>query len=298
MRQRNTTLLFTFLVIMIVGLFILLRPYNLFDNESTHQEEEQSNQQGETDNPLESTAVFNQVSAEDQQSTAPVAKITDNNMNLSIKEDLNIVAIGDSLTEGIGDESNGEGYVGILEQTLKTSSENVTITNYGVQGNRTDNLLERLDRNIIIDSIKDADIVLITIGANDIMKVAQDNILNLEYEPFEKEQVHFKDRMRSIMDNIASKNPDAIIYLIGFYNPFEQYFGYIKELDLIVNSWNATEQSIANEFDNAYFIATKDLFEDRDDLLATDNFHPNKAGYQLMADRILNKIQPSIIVME
>ncbi len=283
---------------MIVGLFILLRPYNLFDNESTHQEEEQSNQQGETDNPLESTAVFNQVSAEDQQSTAPVAKITDNNMNLSIKEDLNIVAIGDSLTEGIGDESNGEGYVGILEQTLKTSSENVTITNYGVQGNRTDNLLERLDRNIIIDSIKDADIVLITIGANDIMKVAQDNILNLEYEPFEKEQVHFKDRMRSIMDNIASKNPDAIIYLIGFYNPFEQYFGYIKELDLIVNSWNATEQSIANEFDNAYFIATKDLFEDRDDLLATDNFHPNKAGYQLMADRILNKIQPSIIVME
>ena len=103
------------------------------------------------------------------------------------KKDLRIVSIGDSLTEGVGDETESGGYVGILNHTFEDNQLNIRIENYGKKGNRTDQLLKRLDQDEIASSIKKADIILITIGANDIMKVAKDNFLNLTMEPFNRE---------------------------------------------------------------------------------------------------------------
>ena len=103
------------------------------------------------------------------------------------KKDLRIVSIGDSLTEGIGDQTESGGYVGILNQTFEDNQLNIRIENYGKKGNRTDQLLKRLDQDDIASAIKKADIVLITIGANDIMKVVKNNILNLTTEPFNRE---------------------------------------------------------------------------------------------------------------
>ncbi|MCG3056259.1 hypothetical protein KZ287_29260, partial [Escherichia coli] len=60
--------------------------------------------------------------------------------------ELEAVAIGDSLTEGIGDESKKGGYVPFIEQYIAKQNEveNVTISNLGKKGNRTDQLLARL----------------------------------------------------------------------------------------------------------------------------------------------------------
>ena len=76
-------------------------------------------------------------------------------------------------------------------------------------------------------------IILITIGANDIMKVVKDNFLGLTMAPFNREIVEYKERLRAIFHKMKERNPDVHIYLIGFYNPFEQNFGNIEELGII-----------------------------------------------------------------
>ncbi|TDL65206.1 hypothetical protein E2R56_24875 [Rhodococcus qingshengii] len=210
------------------------------------------------------------------------------------KKDQKIVAIGDSLTEGIGDETKNGGYVGILNHTFEDNNLNITVENFGKKGNRSDQLLKRLEKEEIASAIKEADMVLITIGANDIMNVLKSNFMNVTMEPFQEERLKYIERLRAIFNKISDLNPDTQIYLIGFYNPFERHFGEIKELGMIIENWNDDGKSLAEEYDNVTYIPTKDLFSNSNvDLLAEDEFHPNSSGYKLMAQRVLEYLKKS-----
>jgi len=225
-----------------------------------------------------------------------VTRVVEGAMGVFVKENLDIVAIGDSLTQGVGDESDNGGYVGILEKSLKKndSDQNIEIENYGKRGNRTDQLLKRLNKEEISESVKEADIILMTIGANDIMKIVKDNFTDLKYEDFVKEQTRYETRLQSIFDTIQVKNPDVKIFLIGIYNPFNQYFSEVPELGKIMNDWNNISRDVASQYDHISFIPIADLFEGRKDLYYKDNFHPNLEGYQLIAERVFEYIKESI----
>jgi lysophospholipase L1-like esterase len=205
------------------------------------------------------------------------------------KRDIKIVSIGDSLTQGVGDETENGGYVGILDHTFDDQNLNITIENFGKKGNRSDQLLKRLEKKEIETSIKDANIVLITIGANDIMHVVKNNWSNLNMEPFEEERVKYVERLTTIFNKIIELNPEAEIYLIGFYNPFEKYFGEIEQLGMIMDNWNEAGMMVTEEFENVYYIPIYDLFRSPDEnLLAEDHFHPNTKGYKLIAKRVID----------
>lgn len=224
---------------------------------------------------------------------AKVREVVEGALGL-FKKDQRIVSIGDSLTEGVGDESENGGYVGILNNTFKDHNLNITLDNFGKKGNRSDQLLKRLEKDDISSAIKEADIVLITIGANDIMKVLKSNFINVTMEPFQKERVEYIKRLTAIFDKINDLNPDTQIYLIGFYNPFERHFGEIKELSMIIDSWNNAGKELTEEYENANYIPTIDLFSQSTiDLLAEDEFHPNTSGYKLMAQRVLEYLKES-----
>lgn len=227
-----------------------------------------------------------------------VREVLEGTLNL-FKKDLKVVSIGDSLTQGIGDETESGGYVGILNHTFEANSLNISIENYGKRGNRSDQLLKRLEEKEIASSIKKADVVLITIGANDIMKVFKNNFTNLQLEPFEEERLRYIERLKEIFNKIHKLNPDAKIYLIGFYNPFEKYFSDIEELEMIITSWNETGRSITEELGYAEYIPIADLFADPNmNLLADDYFHPNTSAYKLIAKRVLETIEEISVVPE
>jgi len=208
------------------------------------------------------------------------------------EKDLQVVAIGDSLTQGVGDETKNGGYVGILNTTFENNNIKVTIENYGKRGNRTDQLLKRLEKKEIEASIQKADIVLVTIGANDIMKIVRSNFTNLQLEDFEKEEQLYIERLTAIFSKINELNPNSKIYYIGFYNPFDRYFPEIQEMQMIVNDWNEIGKSITEDFENVNYIPIADLFSNSDvELLSEDYFHPNTTGYKLMAKRILESME-------
>ena len=204
------------------------------------------------------------------------------------KNEIKITAIGDSLTKGVGDQTNGGGYIGILDKKINHDKMIAEFDNFGKTGNRSDQLLTRLSEPDITASIAQSDIVLITIGANDIMQVVKENITNLIYPKFAEERAEFELRLIEIIETVQDINPNTHIYVLGLYNPFEKYFPDVDELDLIVEEWNRTSKSTTEDYQNTTFIPIKDLFDDHDeDLFADDNFHPNNNGYQLMADQVL-----------
>lgn len=212
-------------------------------------------------------------------------------MNFLSSDETQIVAVGDSLTQGIGDETEQGGYVGILDRTINSTGYSADFDNFGKRGNRTDQLLERLqNEQELIDAIQESDIVLVTIGANDIMQVVKENITSLDIDDFQVEQVHYEQRLQDIFTEIREINPDTYIYLVGLYNPFKNYFEDIQELDMIVSAWNDTGTSITDEYENSTFIPIEDLFTDTNNinLYADDNFHPNYEGYYRIAERVLN----------
>jgi lysophospholipase L1-like esterase len=252
------------------------------------------------DEQIDSHSVDTEVEDEEQEEETT---IQDKSVSAAIKEkvreiiegtinffsdDTKIVSIGDSLTQGVGDETESGGYVGILNHTFEENKINISIENFGKRGNRTDQLLKRLETEEIASAIKDADIVLITIGANDIMKVVRGNYTNLNMQPFQEERIGYVERLTAIFTKINELNPDTQIYLIGFYNPFERLFGDIEQLEMILDNWNAAGESVTEEFENVNYIPTKDLFSNSNiNLLADDNFHPNTSGYKLIAKRVL-----------
>ncbi|MCM3003414.1 SGNH/GDSL hydrolase family protein [Priestia koreensis] len=204
--------------------------------------------------------------------------------------DLNVVAIGDSLTEGVGDSSKKGGYVPYVVKFLsqQRAVDNVRVSNLGKRGNRTDQLLERLDQEEIGAKVSRGDVIFVTIGGNDIMKVVKNFFYNISVEAFDKEQAKYEFRLNRVLNKIRTLNPNAHIYLIGFYNPFFHSLNSVQEINTVVSQWNQASERIANRHKGVTYVKVEDIFSNpkEDKLLGKDQFHPNKKGYQLMADRI------------
>lgn len=208
------------------------------------------------------------------------------------EDDTRFVAVGDSLTQGVGDSTRSGGYIGILDEKVNQKKEIATFENYGHAGDRSDQLLKRLQDPKVSTALKKADVILVTVGANDIMKILKSNITDLAYEDFEKEQPKYESRLQEIFKKIKKENSTAEIYLLGFYNPFEEYFGDIPELNRIVEDWNSIGKEIVSKDSKLHYIPIKDLFENtKEELFYKDNFHPNDAGYEKMADRVLDYLE-------
>lgn len=208
---------------------------------------------------------------------------------------IQVVSVGDSLTQGVGDSTDTGGYLPYLQKKLEKepSIKSVEMRNYGVKGNRTDQLLERLNKEEIRADLKTADSIVVTIGGNDIMQVFKQNFTHLEMEQFSAAKIGYESRLREIFKKIRSYNKTAQIYLVGVYNPFAKWGSDFYELEFIIQDWNNSGEKIAAEYDNSYFIEIEDIFKSSfEDLLYTeDYFHPNDRGYELIATRIYNNME-------
>ncbi|SMQ82244.1 Lysophospholipase L1 [Bacillus sp. OV166] len=211
---------------------------------------------------------------------------------------LTVLSAGDSLTQGVGDSTNKGGYLPYLESMLEKEKgiKEVDFYNYGVKGNRTTQLLKRLKTPEMKAVIQKADLVILTIGGNDIMKVVKDNIENLQLSTFTTEKESYRTHLKQIIEVIIKENPHSQVVLVGLYNPFSKWFSEIKELDEIVADWNKIGQRVVANYPNAYFVSIEDMFlNSNENLLFTDNFHPNDKGYELIAQRLNKTLEEQVL---
>ncbi|WP_141504327.1 SGNH/GDSL hydrolase family protein [Paenibacillus luteus] len=203
---------------------------------------------------------------------------------IASEEQLRIVALGDSLTRGTGD-IEGKGYVGYIGDMLKQKGTDISLINLGIKGLTSPELAEQLKEKEIGRQIGQANVILMTIGGNDLFlggqtlsDVSEASITGLEDA--------FLINLKAIMTSIRSVNKEATVYLLGLYNPFSEFENGAL-LSEVVRGWNYKAAEQLAEDPGTVFVPTYDLFQKNvNDYLFTDHFHPNEKGYQLMAERV------------
>lgn len=218
--------------------------------------------------------------------------------SLASKPELKIAALGDSLTVGTGDET-GNGYVKPAAEGLAKSMGKPVrvINNLAIGGLRGDQLLMYLDDKGYVNAIVQADIVMLTIGGNDLFQfatgggsLAQGGVISPEQ--LERELPAAERRLRDVLARIRKLNANARIVYIGLYNPFYDLPNLRVQTSDIVQRWNAFAHGLAAADGNATVVPTYDLFESNiGKYLSSDHFHPNEAGYARLAERIVQALQ-------
>ena len=96
------------------------------------------------------------------------------------------VAVGDSLTQGVGDTTNQGGFVPLLAQELTDAYQyQVTSVNYGISGNTSSQILSRMTKQKTIQNkLAKADLMTLTVGGNDVMAVIRKNLTSLSVKSF------------------------------------------------------------------------------------------------------------------
>ena len=87
-------------------------------------------------------------------------------MTTKAEEPLHILALGDSIALGYGlEDKEQEAYGAVLAKKAGAK-----FTNEGINGLRSEDLIGRLEAGEYDEQIKDADIILLSIGSNDVLK--------------------------------------------------------------------------------------------------------------------------------
>ena len=202
---------------------------------------------------------------------------------------LQIVSLGDSLTRGVGDKE-GIGYVGRMKEDLqKDYKQKIALTNLAVSGAKMPDLLKQIESNGAQYSIKQADVIVLTIGGNDLFP-GWESLGKIDLETYRPDTETFQNEAKKIIEEIRKLNTDSPIFWLGLYNPFEDIED-LKGSSNIVVDWNASLEKLALNDKNVYITPTFDLFQNRGkDLLYSDHFHPNEVGYTYMAERLVQNV--------
>lgn len=227
------------------------------------------------------------------------------------KQAFTYVAIGDSLTQGVGDTTNQGGFVPLLAQRLTNETDfEVKAINYGASGNTSSQILSRMqEKKEIGKDLKQARLMTLTVGGNDLRKAVLEDTSNLDLDRFDKPAKRYVKNLKQIIDLARKDNPDLPIYVVGIYNPLYLNFPDLTDLQTVVDQWNQrTEQTLA-AYKDVYFVPVNDLLYKgidgksgvteweqgketvtNDALYDEDSFHPNNTGYEIMKEAVLERI--------
>ena len=196
------------------------------------------------------------------------------------------IILGDSVARGTGDTS-GLGIGGRLDQELRSRHVPAKRTvNIAVNGARTTDLLRQLDLANVQRIVAESNIIIISIGGND-LGVTADWKNGPPENPGEVMR-GVLDRIAQIVAKVRSVNPRGRIFLVGLYNPWATGpFG--ARLTSMVNAWNARVMDRFSSDANVFVVQTIDIIANHN-RLAMDNFHPGNEGYAIIARRIADAI--------
>ncbi|MCH4008301.1 DUF459 domain-containing protein [Companilactobacillus sp.] len=235
-----------------------------------------------------------------------VKKVSQKKKVVPTKKNISIVAIGDSLTEGIGDsKSVGGGYVTRLQRKVaSTYNVKATSDNFGVSGNTSSQIIDRISFDQKIhDALPKADIITVTVGGNDFMHLLKKKGMDLTEKDIATEQEAFDQRLGVLLADIRHYNANAPIYLVGIYNPFSIYLSNVKDAKTAFINWGKGTQDVANTVNDTYYVDINSLYQTKyadkkaektginPYLSNDDHFHPNATGYDMMTNKIFEQVQ-------
>jgi lysophospholipase L1-like esterase len=208
-----------------------------------------------------------------------------------------VVGLGDSVPAGSA--CGCTDYVSLLARQLGAK---VTSTNLAVPGQTTSGLLDQLSSAQVRTALAGADVVVVTIGANDVEGTDPSDCDGDDGPTCYKDDLAALtgnlDRIATAVARLTTR-PGARVLLTGYWNVFldgavarSQGASYVKIADAVTREVNSRISSAASAH-GAVFV---DLFtpfrgadgsKDCTALLASDGDHPDAAGHVLIARTLL-----------
>lgn len=196
---------------------------------------------------------------------------------------MKILFYGDSVTDCGRDYSDitniGEGYVKYTVESLKLAYEDVEMTfiNKGISGNRTIDLLNRLDADVIAHQ---PDIVTILIGVNDTWRRYDNN------DPTSAEQ--FRVNYENVLKRIKAETNAKIIMLEPFLIYGMGRDNYREDLNEKID----VERQLAKLYADYYIpldglLAAASVEYDDVSVLSADGVHPAEEGKKIISWHLL-----------
>lgn len=213
------------------------------------------------------------------------------------------LALGDSLAKGEG--PNGKhvkGYTkGVKEYLKKQNILETYIDKFTQNGQRTTDLINEIENNkkiktkdkeiTIQNALIKADLVTISIGANDILnKINVENVIDYNQiynyiDDLDKDL----DKLLKLMRQYCKED----ILLIGYYNPYP-YLNDKKTSDLF-DYLNKKYKNTANKY-NVTYVEIDDIFKENPNFLPNENdIHPSEEAYKAISDIIISTINKTVL---
>lgn len=210
------------------------------------------------------------------------------------------LALGDSLAYGEGPNNKKiKGYSDYVKDYLTQKNLLETyIPNFAEKGQRTYDLINLINdnkkitinkKNISIqNALIKADLVTLSIGANDILNKIDTNSYN-------KNQIYnYIDELTKDLNKLLKLMREYCkedIILVGYYNPY-----YIEDNTTteIFNYLNKKYKEIAKEY-NVKYIEIDTIFKENPNFLSPNDIHPTKEGYKAISGEIIGQINKTLL---
>ena len=165
-----------------------------------------------------------------------------------IKDVFHYVSLGDSIAAGYGlggydedEELNGDifvsnSYSARIKNYLNNELDYIDAKSYGCSGDTVSDLLNKLNTNqSIIEAVQSADLITISIGANDILEPASNAIVagmvmsNMNFATVESSMQGGLDSLNSenglvvLLDKLKELNSDGKVVFLDVYNPYKHF---------------------------------------------------------------------------
>ena len=181
-------------------------------------------------------------------------------------ETIDIVAFGDSLTQGYGVDP-GKAFPEVLQTELRKDGLNVRVDNAGVSGDTTTGGLSRLDWSVP----ESADLVIVELGAN--------------------------DALRGVSPDITRKNLDEILKRLTDRGQKVVFTGMLAPPNMGADyaaTFNAIYPDLAQKYDVTFYPFFLEGVAAEPDLNQADGMHPNAAGVEAIVERMKPVIEEAL----
>ncbi len=222
---------------------------------------------------------------------------------------MNYIALGDSLAKG--QNPYGEinyGYADYIANYLERNDLLKFYTkDFAESGDKISDLLEKIKDNRTVQvgdqiiniksTLRESDLVTISIGANDFIKSFQLESLvqDLSDENLLKKVDEILPQLDEVLKEVRKYAKNEII-VVGYYNPLPRATKLVEEkIDQLFSYADQAYQNICKKYDITY-LGIYDTFKNHDDYLPNPmDIHPNIKGYEAISNIVIDHLEKNIL---
>lgn len=214
------------------------------------------------------------------------------------------IALGDSLAAGQTPQSQIDtGYADLIAQELGRNQPVALFSkDLAFPGFTTADVLERVEEDATQELLASANIITLSAGANDLLRLVQANPADGSLQ-FQRIQSDFalnnaRKNISDILSRLNEAAPNADIYVMGYY--FAYPHARESQKEGIAEQLGILNEILKNEAEKAgaIFVSVDEAFGENavSKVPNPGDVHPNFEGYQAMANEFLAEYREGWIV--